>query len=457
MAVAVQQETTSTEPEQNNLRLLSVSALYAAFFVDRTEDFALSVLWPQIHRSLGVSIGQLGPVLGLGQLVGTLMLPLWGYAVDRYSRKKLLVWFTGIWGLWTCAMGLVDSLPQLLLVRALSALGLSVFVPAAFSLVGDLFDNQNRGRTIGILRTAPLIGVLAILIGLPILAAQNAEAWRWGFVAIGLASFISGLLMLFIQEPARGTAEPELHDVITDKTAHRYSFHWRDLRTLARIRSWWWLGLKEVLEAISILVFFRWFFPWFDELGLGERAFILFVVMLGGNVVGFILFGWLGDLLDITSPRYGRVGIVLISLIVQLITLPLFFTVGSDDLALLSVFGFLFSLGFGASAENIRWPLTQAILPPELRGSGQAFITMAAGLSGAVILAASGLVADQIGIASMLLLFTPLPILVSIVAWIPMFRTYLPDREALHQRLAQRRAELLDLPEQNDSRQPVEA
>ena len=62
--MAVQQETIISVPEQKTIgHWLSVSALYAAFLIDRTEDFALSVLWPQMHRSLGVSIGQLGPRL----------------------------------------------------------------------------------------------------------------------------------------------------------------------------------------------------------------------------------------------------------------------------------------------------------------------------------------------------------------------------------------------------------
>lgn len=77
----------------------------------------------------------------------------------RFSRKWLLVFFTGLWGLWTCAIDLVETLPQLVLVRSLSALGLGVFVPAAFSLIGDLFDAETRGRATGTMRALGLITV----------------------------------------------------------------------------------------------------------------------------------------------------------------------------------------------------------------------------------------------------------------------------------------------------------
>jgi predicted MFS family arabinose efflux permease len=79
-------------------------SLAAASFVDRSEDQTLSILWPHIQRSLGVSVGALGTILSIGKVVNTIMLPLWGYATDRWSRKLLLVGLTGFWGLWTLAI-----------------------------------------------------------------------------------------------------------------------------------------------------------------------------------------------------------------------------------------------------------------------------------------------------------------------------------------------------------------
>lgn len=440
-------EIISIPKQQPDRRWLSVGVLVVASLIDRIEEIAISILWPQMYRSLGVSVGRLGSVLAISQLVGTLLLPLWGYAVDRYSRKNLLILFTGFWGLWTCAIGLIDTMPQLLTVRALSALGLSVLAPAAFSLVGDLFDKETRGRSIGILRAAPYIAAPVAFIALLRLANQGAEAWRWGFIGIGLASFMTGLLMLFLKEPVRGRAEPELRNVITNKTASRYSFKWQDLRTLITIRSWWWLALRAILGGLSIQVFFRWFFSWLDELGLGESGFIVFIVMLATIVVGLILFGWLGDRLEQKFSNRGRLPLVLGGLVVELIALLLLLTVGGDSLVRLSLLGFVFTLGFAATADNVQWPIAQAIISPELRGSGQAFIAMAVGLSSAAALAASGWMADQIGVSSMLLLFTPLPILLSIGAWLPMFHTYPHDRDALHKKLTQRRADMLEVSE----------
>lgn len=56
-------------------RWLTVFALSAAAFVDSSENTALSILWPYMAPTLNVRIGQLGTVLGIGELVRTLTLP----------------------------------------------------------------------------------------------------------------------------------------------------------------------------------------------------------------------------------------------------------------------------------------------------------------------------------------------------------------------------------------------
>jgi len=78
-------------------RWLSVMALSAAAFVDSSENYALSVLRSRMYPSLGLRVGQLGPVLGISDLIRTITLPLWGWAADRFSRKALLVGITGFW------------------------------------------------------------------------------------------------------------------------------------------------------------------------------------------------------------------------------------------------------------------------------------------------------------------------------------------------------------------------
>jgi MFS family permease len=375
----------------------------------------------------------------------TLMYPIWGYAADRFSRKMLLVWFTGIWGLWTLGISLAGSFPQLLILRVVSGLGLGVFVPVAFSLIGDLFDHESRGRAIGIVRGVGLFGLVFAVVLLPMLAEREPDGWRTGFALMGIASFLTGLLMFGIQEPTRGASEPELRDVITKKAAQQYTFKWADLKALFKIKSWRHLMLNEVLTTSSFAVFTIWIFTWFAELGVAKPVYYSVLLLNSVGVIGgTFFFGWLGDHLEGRFPGRGRILMIQIGLAVMVPCAVGFLFSGKDDVARLFILGFLSTASNGASSEGARWPVAQAILPPELRGSNRAIIGMVVGVTSALMLSLSGLVADRLGVSSALLWFFPGPILLSIFAWIPMFRTYPRDRAALHELLMQRRAELIE-------------
>lgn len=396
-----------------------------------------------MYQSLGVSIGWLGGVLGISSLVNTLTLPLWGLAVDRYSRKTLLVWITGFWGLWTLAIGFVETLPQLFAVRILSSLGLGVFIPAAFSLIGDLFTDQERGRASGIMNAVGLIGAIVAFGVLPLLAASSSDGWRIGFMVMGLASFGTGfLLWVLLNEPPRGAAEPELASMVNHRSAQRYTVKWADLLTLIRIRSWRWLLFKEMMDALGVSILYGWSFTWLDSLGLGESAVIVVSLMTLSTVGGALLFGWLGDRLERRFPNRGRTTLVWLGLLVSLPVILLLVSADGSNIYLLSTFGLLYGLASTASGDSVMWPMVQGILAPELRGSGRALINMVKGIAAALILSLSGWIADQVGVAAMLLYVIPGPLFISIVAWLPLYRTYPHDWAARHQVLIQRQAEL---------------
>jgi MFS family permease len=207
---------------------------------------------------------------------------------------------------------------------------------------------------------------------------------------------------------------------------------------LGAIPSWRLLLATEAARSLGASVFVGWLFTWLAGLGLGGTAFVIAIVSSVGIIGGNLLFGWLGDRLDRRFPRYGRLALMLAGTIAALPTTMLFLSSSGQDLPRLIVFGLL--SGLAGAAAIVLWPIGQAIVPPELRGSSRAIVDMLAGVAGAVVLAVSGLLADRVGVAPMLLLLIPLPSILSVLVWLPMFRTYPRDREALHQALARRRA-----------------
>ena len=431
-------------PAESKREKSSVASLSAAFMVDTAEEQTLPLLWPYMYSTLGATVGQLGSILSFSRLAMTLMFPVWGVASDRYSRKLLLVVFTGFWGLWTLAIGLVDTVNQLTLLRILSGIGLGVFAPAAFSLIGDLFDNESRGKATGIMRTIGVLGILLTVGILPAIAEGNSEGWRTGFFIMGLASFISGLFMLVIKEPVRGASEPELRGVITKEMADQYRFAWADLLKLFRIRSWRYLLVNELLVKSTIVLFTSWNFTLIDTFNLERSTFFLVVlIVLVGIGAGNIFFGWLGDRMERSRPTQGRILVIQIGLIITVPTMAGYLLSEGRGIAWLIIFGLLSSMSNMAASEATVWPVAQAILPPELRGSNRAIINLAVGGVSALLLAWSGSVVDLVGVANALLWFVPFPLLLSAFAWVPMFRSYRQDRSALQKELTRRRQTLL--------------
>ena len=435
----------STEPSSKEQKhALSIASLSAAFLVDSSEEQALPLLWPYMFSALGATVGQLGTILGISKLMTTILYPLWGYASDRYSRTLILVWFTGFWGLWTLGIAFVGNYPQLLTLRVISGLGLGAFAPAAFSLIGDLFDNQSRGRATGIMRSVGLVGIIISVILLPTLTENNPDGWRISFAILGLASFITGLFMLSLKEPTRGASEPELENVITKENADHYSFSWAEFWSLFRIRSWRYLLLNETLTKTSLAVFTGWNFTFITGLNLKSPFFYvtIFVVFMG-LVIGNIFFGWLGDRLDQRLSSRGRVTMMQIGLFASVPPLLGYLNSSGENIPFLLLFSFLAGTSYTATSEGVVWPIAHAVLPPELRGSNRAIISMVVGAASALALSLSGLVVDTLGVSNALLWFVPGLILLSAIAWIPMFRAYPQDRDELHKLLEQRREELL--------------
>lgn len=437
-------ENITTRGQQPRRPWYTVFALSLAAFVDSGENETLAILWPKMYPALKLDIAQLGPVLGISDLIRTLTLPLWGWAADRFSRKSLLVWITGFWGLWTLGIAFVQDLTQLFLVRIIASLGLGVLWPAAFSLLSDLFSSKERGKAAGVMTAVSFTGTLASFFILPALAALDAEAWRYGFVLMGGISALTGIVFLFISDPPRGAAEPEISDLLAEEKAARYAFRVKDLPAIFRLRTWWVLLFQQSIDNIALAVLYGWSFTWLDTLGLGDSAFMVVGLLTLGTLLGHLLFGWLGDRLERRFPNHGRAAMAQIGLVVAVPSLALFLWMGNQGLLPLMGFGLLAGLSLSSVDTGARWPIAQAVLRPELRATGRAALDMVTGLVGSSAMALTGqLVTAQGGdLTAMLLLMVPLPKLVAALLWAPIFRTYPPERSALHNVLLERREEL---------------
>ena len=242
-------------------------ALGLGYLVDQGEGEAMGVLSPVIQSIWGISFGMIGLMETLRSITQTVSAPFWGYISDKYSRKKVLIFGTGIWGIWTMLVGLVPDFTSMMIIRAISGLGLGCLMPATFSLLGDHYPQSQRGRALGVIGLVGLMGTVLGVLALGFVATP--ELWRWGFIGLGIASILSGVaIWIFVEEPPRGAAEPELAGLMTHADEKHYEINVRDMLKTLKIPTIWAAILQGITGSMPWVVMGIYFINWMvRELG----------------------------------------------------------------------------------------------------------------------------------------------------------------------------------------------
>ena len=153
---------------------------------------------PFYIRELGVTDERLVPlwagfILASSALVMAFFSPLWGWLSDRYGRKIMVerAMFGG--AVITFAMGLIDTVWQLLLLRMLSGAATGT-ISASIAMISTVVPRQNLGASLGLLQVAVFLGMT---LG-PWIGGFLAESigYRSTFMTGGVILLMGGLLVL---------------------------------------------------------------------------------------------------------------------------------------------------------------------------------------------------------------------------------------------------------------------
>ena len=429
-------------------RWFTLLALAFGNFVDQGESQALPTLFPAIRTALGLNYTALGVIAGIRNILQPLSSPVWGYLTDRFSRKKVLVFGTGIWGIWTAFTGLAASYEQLLVLRVIAGLGLGCLMPATFSILGDLFGPHERGRALGVLGAAGMFGIVISVLILGQLAAIPEWGWRAGFITMGLASVLSGIVIaIFVKEPPRGAAEPELADII-DRVAEvaeaHFSFRWEHMPDLARLRTLWLFLLQGVFGTTPWVVLGTFMITWLvDDRGYSEaQAPLIFAGIVIGTGLSNFVGGVLGDIADRIDNRYGRIVVGQFSVFSGV---PTSYFLLQREWPLLQLVGFAFLTAFmvGWTGQGAKDPMMQAVVPPEQRGTAYAVLYAFENSIASLSVLVAGRLADRIGLTATFFWMVTVAWFVCGMVWFALYRVYPREAARLRHLMEERREALL--------------
>ncbi|PLP57043.1 MFS transporter [Mesorhizobium loti] len=139
-------------------------------------------------------------VLTLPALFVALCAPLIGSLADRYGRLRLLIGSILLYGLSGISGLFVESLPALLVGRAVLGIAIGGIMTLTTALVGDYFSGSERERYLGLQQAFTGIGGVAFVAAGGLLADYH---WRAPFVIYAVAFAIVPAAIAFLTEPSR--------------------------------------------------------------------------------------------------------------------------------------------------------------------------------------------------------------------------------------------------------------
>jgi len=383
-------------------------------------------------------------------LSGILTTFIWGYLADKLSRRMLFAVAVLVGEVPCFLTGFARSYYELLVLRALTGIGINGAAPVARALVADIYPPDKRGKGYAVYNFSTGFGVLLGMLMAGI-AASIGLSWRTPFMLAAAPNFILiPLFLLTIKEIKMGFAEPELRKLYESGLEYRYRINLREFRVaLLTTPTLIFIYLQGVPGTFPWGGIPYWAPTYFQKqwgIDVATATLIVFVAGLG-MMIGYFIAGLLTDSLLRKGYVNARLIIpftgILIGTVTTIALLSYPYPYGNTGpgallpVLLLALLGMTFVT---FAAPNVPAVLSEVSLP-EHRGTifGIFNITDNIGsaigplLTGAFIATLGGMYQGLVAIS---LLWIPCALL-----WLPALKTYKKDREKLRKILA-KRAEL---------------
>lgn len=373
------------------LQFATVLVCFVMNMLDGMDVLVISYAAPSISRDWAISPEALGVVFSAGLAGMTLGTFLIAPLADRFGRKTIILISALIMGAFIYLSAYAGSIPELLLYRFLSGLGIGSMLASTTALTAEYTPDKNRDFWVSFVVAGYPIG--AIVSGIVAAEIVPDEGWRQLFRLAGLASmaaFPVALLLLSESVQYLLGSQPKgalpranrilnrmgcpLLEELPEKTAPRARIPAGALfkPEFRRATGLLWLALFLAFSALYFLI--SWIPKLASDAGLSmELAIYAGTVFNAGAFVGILVQGYI-------SSRFGlRRTIGLIFLATAALMASFGWFTGSDwTLLILGLLGFGIQGGFvGLYAVAAR------IYPTRIRTTGVGW-AMGAGRFGGI-------------------------------------------------------------------------
>ncbi|MFX1329143.1 MAG: MFS transporter [Promethearchaeota archaeon] len=402
-----------------------------------------------------------GLVIASTLLVGIISILFFGYFTDKiaekHSKKKIFVFSNLLWifGYGLAALSL--DYYYYLIFLIISAIGTGAFLPIGFSMIGDFFPPQDRGKKFGVMNFALILGNgMGIIIG-GFMGSYTAGPLGWRLAYI--LGFILGILTLFNYifegiEPERGRAEPEFED-FKGEINYNYKISVKNLTELFQKKSIGAILIYVLFSGIATSTLGTWGIFYLTSKIEGTNAELtattIYLLAGAGALPGTILGGRLGDSYLYKGKMKGRVIISIAGIAFGVVfTLIFFLTPFFTANIIQVVFSYIFFIliGFlGYMLTNFpignQFAIYSELSVPELRSTANAMNGLMVNIGGIIgNLLLSSLIERNISWLPITISLILLIWLIGALFWLIPYFYYPKESEKTRLLLLERRNEL---------------
>lgn len=347
----------------------------------------------------------IGIVLVSTLIASTISMLVFGYFSEylskRFTRKKLFLVTNLLWIVPYGLLGIAPTYTIFLLLIIIGALGNGAFLPIGFSIIGDLYEPDQRGVKFGTMQFGQVLGNgVGIIVG-------GVLGWRASFIVgsvLGLFTFFG--FMNF----SSGISQEGIYTAPLEK--NKFSISYNDITKVVTTKTVLGILLFVFCSGIATSVISNWaVFHLSLRLGSKSLAIPLYIIAGLGALPGAIMGGQLGDIL---SKRFkeGRIYVSVIGIILGTILLILFY---SYHFILFGMFGYFFVF---FSTGN-QFALCADVVSPKLKSTINGLTGVMINLGGIVgNTLISSLIRNNIGMISISITFVLLIWLAGATFWL---------------------------------------
>lgn len=272
--------------------LFILTALNFVNYIDRSVLFAVQ---PLIQSEFHRSDAEFGFLTSAFIICYMCTAPFIGPLADRFQRRRIMVIGALVWSGATLLTAVTHNFETLFVRHLIVGIGEATFVTIAPAFLSDVFPEHRRGRIMSIFSAALPVGYAVGYIAGGHLG--QLYGWRHAFLIASIPGFILAVMLMFVEEPIRGSAD-HLKETVERAT----------IFGLAKNGAFWSCTLGMAMMTFAIGGMSAWmptFLARVRHVPLDKANYIFGGMTLVSGFLATIVGGWLGDyLLRYTKGAY---------------------------------------------------------------------------------------------------------------------------------------------------------